>query len=81
MSGLGILPTGRELSRVAGRGNRPNLQTAFAPMHDRVNDFIGIDPDMRSEIAGAQATTALEHLDELADELVDEYRVLLGAES
>jgi hypothetical protein len=50
-------------------------------MYDRVNDFIGIDPDMRSEIAGAQATTALEHLDELADELVDEYRVLLGAES
>lgn len=81
VSDLGISPTGRELSRVAGRGNRPNLQTAFALMHDRVNDFIGIDPGMRSEIAGTQATTALEHLDELADELVDEYRALLGAES
>lgn len=81
VSDLGISPTGRELSRAAGRGNRPNLQTAFALMHDRVNDFIGIDPGMRSEIAGDQATTALEHLDELADELVDEYRVLLGGKS
>ena len=77
---LGIAAQGRDLARLAGRGNQPNRQVAIALMHERVNDFIGIDPGQRSEITGDQAAAALEQLDDFGDELVAEYRALLGGE-
>lgn len=77
---LGVAAQGRDLARLAGKGNQPNRQAAIALMHERVNDFIGIDPGQRSEITGDQAAAALEQLDDLADELVSEYRALLGGE-
>jgi DNA repair protein RadD len=71
---LGITPTGRQLARASGRGGQPNRQVAIALVHERVNDFLGIDSGMRGEISGDQATAALDQLDQLADELVTEYR-------
>ena len=43
-------------------------------MHERVNDYIGIDAGMRSEISADQALAAFKQLDHLGDEVVAEYR-------
>ncbi|MCY4086141.1 MAG: DEAD/DEAH box helicase family protein [Actinomycetia bacterium] len=77
LADLKIVPTGRDLARAAGRGARPNLQVAIALMHERVNDYLGIEPGMRDEITADQAIAAFDHLDELGDELVREYRSLV----
>ena len=77
LADLGISPTGREFARVAGRGPKPNLPTAIALMHERVNDYLGIDPGMRDTISTDQAAAAFEHLDHLGDDLVAEYRNLI----
>ena len=71
---LGVGPNGRQLSRAAGRGYQPNRQAAIALMHERVNDYIGIDAGMRSEISADQALAAFKQLDHLGDEVVAEYR-------
>ena len=73
---LKIAPTGRDLARAAGRSAKPNLQVAIALTHERVNDYLGIEPGMRDEISADQAAAALDHLDHIADELVHEYRNL-----
>ena len=77
---LGVGAQGRDLARLSGRSNQANRQAAIALMHERVNDFIGIDPGQRSEITGDQAVAALEQLDLLGDELVAEYRALLAGD-
>ena len=78
---LGLGVNGRQLSRAAGRGHQPNRQAAIALMHERVNDFIGIDPGMRGDISGDQAAAALEQLDLLADEIVAQYEPILKGDS
>ena len=77
---LGVGVQGRDFARISGRSNQANRQAAIALMHERVNDFIGIDPGQRSEITGDQAVAALEQLDVLGDQLVAEYRAVLGGE-
>ena len=71
---LGIGPIGRQLSKAAGKGGQPNRQTAIALMHERVNDYIGIDAGMRGELSTGQALDAYEQLDHLGDEIVAKYR-------
>lgn len=81
LADLGLGATGRQLSRASGRGHQSNRQTAIALMHERVNDFIGIDPGMRADISGDQAATALNELDALADQIVAEFSALLAGEA
>ncbi|MCP3856049.1 MAG: DEAD/DEAH box helicase family protein [Actinomycetia bacterium] len=78
---LGLGANGRQLSKAAGKGHQPNRQAAIALVHERVNDFIGIDPGMRGDISGDQAAAALEQLDLLADEIVAEYEPILKGDS
>ena len=47
-------------------------------MNQRVNEYIGIDSGMRSEISGDQALDAYEQLDHLGDEIVATYRPLIN---
>ena len=74
LTDLGVRFNGRQLTKAAGRGGQPNQQTAIVLMHERVNDFIGIDSGTRGEISGDQAIAAIEHLDQLGDEIVAEYK-------
>lgn len=78
LTDLGVGGNGRQLSKAAGKGGQPNRQTAIVLMHERVNDFIGIDAGTRREISGDQAIAAIEHLDQLGDEIVAEYRTRIG---
>ena len=71
---LGVGRNGRQLSRAAGRGPQPNLQAAISLVNQRVNEYIGIDAGMRSEISADQALDAHDQLDQLGDELVATYR-------
>ncbi|MCP5069703.1 MAG: DEAD/DEAH box helicase family protein [bacterium] len=75
---LGLAAQSRDLARLSRRGNQSNRQAAIALMHERVNNFIGIDPGQRSEITGDQAVAAINQLDVLGDQLVAEYKALLG---
>ena len=43
-------------------------------MHERVNDYIGIDAGMRGEISADQALDAFKQLDHLGDEIVTKYQ-------
>ena len=78
LTDLGVRFNGRQLTKAAGRGGQPNQQTAIVLMHNRVNDFIGIDSGTRGEISGDQAIAAIEHLDQLGDEIVAEYKSRIG---
>ena len=78
LTDLGVRFNGRQLTKAAGRGGQPNQQTAIVLMHERVNDFIGIDSGTRGEISGDQAIAAIEHLDQLGDEIVAEYKSRIG---
>lgn len=78
---LGVGRDGRELSRAAGRGYQSNLQAAISLVNQRVNEYIGIDAGMRSEISADQAVGAYDQLDHLGDELVDIYRSAIDGES
>ena len=78
---LGVGRNGRELSRAAGRGHQPNLQAAISVVNRRVNEYIGIDAGMRSEISADQAVDAYDQLDHLGDELVATYRPAINGTS